>query len=103
MEVGLAVVMTAGLPLKETVFSLKTALKLVPVIVTLVSNGPLVGFIEVICGGVGCTIKFNPFEVRPPTVTTTLPVVAPAGTVTTNVVVLALVTVALVPLNVTVF
>jgi hypothetical protein len=48
------------------------------------------------------TVKFAPLLVTPPTVTSTLPVVAPVGTGTTMVVAFQLVGVAAVPLNVTV-
>src|SRR5260370_35450955 len=46
------------------------------------------------------TVKLTPLLADPPTVTTTLPVVAPVGTGTTMLVVFQLVGVALVPLNV---
>jgi hypothetical protein len=49
------------------------------------------------------TVKRTPLLATPPTVTTTLPVVAPAGTGTTRLVALQLVGVAVVPLKVTVF
>ncbi len=52
--------------------------------------------------GAGTTVKGEPLLAVPNTVTTTLPVVAPAGTVTTMLVALQLVTVAVVPLNATV-
>jgi hypothetical protein len=48
------------------------------------------------------TVKFTPLLGTPPTVTTTLPVVAPAGTGATMFVALQLAGVAAVPLNVTV-
>lgn len=50
----------------------------------------------------GVTVKAAPLLARPPTLTTTLPVVAPLGTGTTMLVALQLVGVANVPLNVTV-
>ncbi len=46
-------------------------------------------------------VKFTPLLARPPTVTTTLPVVAPAGTGTAMLVALQLAWAAVVPLNVT--
>src|SRR5260370_18842825 len=49
------------------------------------------------------TVKLTPLLATPPTVTTTFPVVAPAGTGATMLVALQLVGVAVVPLNVTVF
>ena len=48
------------------------------------------------------TVKLTPLLALPPTVTTTLPVVAPAGTVTAMLVLLQVVGVAAVPLKVTV-
>jgi hypothetical protein len=68
------VVALASVPLNRTVSS--TAPKLVPVIVTTVPTGPLVG-LSVVMLGVGRTVKLTPLLARPPTVTTTLPVVAP--------------------------
>ncbi len=50
----------------------------------------------------GTTVNGDPLLASPPTVTTTLPVVAPVGTVTTMLALLQLVTVAAVPLNATV-
>ncbi len=52
--------------------------------------------------GVAATVKLTPLLAVPPTVTTTLPVVAPLGTVAVILVALQLVAVALVPLNLTV-
>ena len=53
--------------------------------------------------GAGATVNSTPLLAVPNTVTTTFPVVAPAGTVTTMLVALQLVTVvAAIPLNVTV-
>jgi len=48
------------------------------------------------------TVKPTPLLATPPTITTTLPVVAPAGTCTTMLVALQFVGVAVVPLNFTV-
>jgi hypothetical protein len=48
------------------------------------------------------TVKLTPLLATPPTVTTTLPVVAPAGTGITMLVPLQLVGVAAIPLNFTV-
>ena len=48
------------------------------------------------------TVKLTALLATPPTVTTTFPVVAPVGTVVVMLVALQLVTVASVPLNVTV-
>ena len=55
-----------------------------------------------LCREIAVTVKLAPLLACPPTVTTTLPVVAPAGTGTTMLVALQLVGVATVPLNVTV-
>ena len=49
--------------------------------------------------GVARTVKLTPLLATPPTVTTTFPVVAPAGTGATMLVALQLVGVAAVPLN----
>lgn len=51
-------------------------------------------------GGGGSTVKLTPLLATPATVTTTLPVVAPAGTGATMLLALQLVGVAVVPLNV---
>jgi hypothetical protein len=94
--VGVAVV-----PLNFTVLVPCVAPKFVPVIVTDVATGPLVGDRVVILGAT-VTVKLTPLLARPPTVTTTLPVVAPAGTGVTMLVFDQLVGVAVVPLNFTV-
>ena len=52
--------------------------------------------------GVGRTVKATPLLAKPPSVTTTLPVVAPAGTTAVMELPLQAVTVALAPLKVTV-
>jgi hypothetical protein len=75
--------------------------KFVPVIVTAVPTAPEVGDRFVIVGA-DVTVKLTPLLATPPTVTTTFPVVAPAGTDVTMLVALQLVVVAVVPLNVTV-
>jgi len=75
--------------------------KFVPVIKTEEPTGPDVGLRLVMLGG-GITVKTTPLLATPPTVTTTLPVVAPVGTGTTMLVALQLVGVPAVPLNVTV-
>src|SRR5208337_2677263 len=56
----------------------------------------------VITGGATVTVKFTPLLATPPTVTMTLPVVAPLGTGTVMLVPLQAVGVPAVPLNVTV-
>jgi hypothetical protein len=94
--VGVAVV-----PLNVSVLVPFVAPKFVPVTVTDVPTGPLVGATLVSVGGT-LTVKLRPLLASPPTVTTTLPVVAPAGTGTTMLVADQLVGVAAVPLKVTV-
>src|SRR5438445_677768 len=94
--VGVAVV-----PLNFTVLVPCVAPKLVPVIVIEAPTAPLVGASDVMLG-VGNTVNASPLLATPPTVTTTLPVVAPAGTGTTMLVADHDVGVPVVPLNVTV-
>jgi len=82
------------------VLLLGVALKLVPAIVTVAPTGPLVGLKLVIAG---VTVKLALLvAVKPATATVIVPVVAPDGTTTTNCVVVAVETVAAVPLNLTV-
>src|SRR4029077_10662630 len=61
-----------------------------------------VGFRLVMLGPGTVTVKFTPLLATPPTVTTTLPVVAPAGTGVVMLVALQLVGAAATPLNATV-
>jgi hypothetical protein len=70
--------------------------------VTEAPTNPDVGFKPVMLGAGTVTVKPTALLATPPTVTTTLPVVAPAGTVTRMLVALQLVAVAAIPLNVTV-
>lgn len=72
-----------------------------PAITTDAPIAPEVGFRLVIVG-IGMTVKLSPLLGSPPTVTTTLPVVAPVGTGTMMLVAVQLVGDAEVPLNVTV-
>jgi hypothetical protein len=95
-DVGVATV-----PLKVTVLVPVVAPKLLPVIVTTVATGPLDGE-RLVMTGCKITVYGNPLLASPPTVTTTLPVVAPAGTGTTMLFADHDVGVAAVPLNVTV-
>ena len=101
------VVGVACVPLKETLLASRVKPRSVPVIVTGVPTGPLVGAIAVRVGvGVGggggaVTVKGSPLLTRPPTITTTFPVVAPAGTATPMLVADHVDGVADVPLNVT--
>jgi hypothetical protein len=102
MLVPLQLVGVPVVPLNFTVLVPCVDPKFVPVIVTLVPTDPVVGFRLVIDGAVVVTVKLTPLLATPPTVTTTFPVVAPAGTGTTMLVPLQLVGVPVVPLNVTV-
>jgi mannitol/fructose-specific phosphotransferase system IIA component len=101
MLVADQVVGVAAVPLNVTVLAPRVAPKLVPVIVTAVPTGPLVGARLVSVGAV-VTVYVSALLARPPTVTTTLPVVAPVGTGTAMLVADQVVGVAAVPLNVTV-
>lgn len=84
-----------------TTLSAPTVLKFVPEMVTIAPTAPLVGVKPVIVG-VGSTVKLDPVvTVTPLTVTEMGPEVAPAGTVTVRLVVVATVTTAWVPLNLT--
>src|SRR6266481_971237 len=100
--VALQLVGVAVIPLNFTVLVPCVAPKFAPVIVTDVPISPDVGFKLVMLGAGTVTVKLTPLLATPPTVTTTLPVVAPAGTSTTTLVALQLVAVAATPLNVTV-
>src|SRR5436189_4232132 len=101
MLVALQLVGVARVPLNLTVLAPFVAPKLAPAIVTAVPTGPDAGLSVVIEGGT-VTVKGTPLLERPPTVTTTFPVVAPLGTGTVKLVALQLVGVATVPLNATV-
>lgn len=90
--------MVAAVPLNVTV---PVEPKFVPVIVTDVPTPPEVGE-RLVMLGVAKTVKVTPLLAWAPTVTTTLPVLAPLGTGATMVFALQLVGVAVVPLNVTV-
>ena len=70
--------------------------------VTAVPTIPDVGLRVVIVGAGKVTVNAEPLLATPPTVTTTLPVVAPVGTVVAMLVALQVVIVAAVPLKVTV-
>ena len=96
------VAVPADAPLNVTVLLPCVVPKFVPVMVTGVPTTPNVGLKLVMLGGV-TTVKFTPLLASVPAVTTTLPVLAPAGTVTPMLVALQLENVvAAVPLNVTV-
>src|SRR6266481_902341 len=101
MLVVLQLAGVAATPLNFTVLVPCTAPKFAPLMVTDVPTTPDVGFRLVMLGGDEVTVKFIPLLATPPTVTTTFPVVAPAGAGTTMLVALQLVAVAVVPLNLT--
>ena len=75
--------------------------KFVPLITTVSPGAPLPGLKPLTVGEGSSTVKVGPVAVIPFTATFTAPVVAPAGTVMVKLVVLAVVTVAAVPLKVT--
>jgi hypothetical protein len=102
MLVALQLVAVADVPLNFTVLVPWVAPKFVPLIVTAAPTAPVFGVKLVMLGAGTVTVKLTALLAWPPTVTTTLPVVAPEGTVTPMLVALQLVAVADVPLNVTV-
>jgi hypothetical protein len=104
MLVALQLVGVAAVPLNFAVLVPCVAPKLAPAIVTGIPTVPDVGFKLVMLGPAtaAVTVKLAPLLDTPPTVTTTLPVVAPAGTGATMLVALQLVGAAAVPLKVTV-
>lgn len=102
MLVALQLVGVAAVPLNVTVLVPCVAPKLAPVIVTDVPTGPEVGFRLLMLGADVLTVKATPLLATPPTVTTTFPVVAPAGTGTVMLVELHAVGLPTVPLNATV-
>ena len=102
MLVADQVVGVAAVPLKVTVLVPWVAPKLVPVIVTDVADRAARRRQAREASARTVTVKVTPLLARPPTVTTTLPVVAPAGTGTTMLVADQVVGVAVVPLKVTV-
>lgn len=91
----------AGLPLKLTEPTAGGVPKLVPLIVTDAPSLPEDGERLVMFGG-GVTVKLTPLLATLPAVITTFPVVAPVGTVAVTLPLLQEVTVAAVPLKVTV-
>jgi hypothetical protein len=94
----------AVMPLKVTVLAPWLAPKLVPAIVTAVPTNPLVGArLVTVGGGTAVTVNATPLLATPPAVTTTLPVVAPAGTCVLMLVADHVVGAAVMPLKVTVF
>src|SRR5262249_49190836 len=101
MEVSLQKVGVAVVLLKTTEPVPCVAPKPDPAIVTTAPIGAELG-VRLVMVGVGSTVKPKPLLATPLTVTTTLPVVAPAGTETLMEVLAQVVGVASVPLNVTV-
>jgi hypothetical protein len=99
--VALQLVGVATIPLNVTVLDPCVAPKFSPVIVTEVPGVPAAGLM-VVTLGFEFTINGTVLLVIPPTVTTTLPLVAPEGTGTAMLVQVQLVGDATVPLNVTV-
>ena len=89
----------ADAPLNVTVLVPWATPKLVPEIVTKLPIGPEEGLMFVMLG-IGRTVKMTLLLAAPPTVTTTQPVAAPAGTGTVILVGLQVVGVAIVPLKV---
>src|SRR5271165_3947366 len=94
MLVALQLVAVAVVPLNLTVLVPCVAPKFAPVIVTDAPTNPDVGFKLVMLGPAAVNVKFTPLLATPPTVTTTFPVVAPAGTDVVMLVALQFVTVA---------
>ena len=98
IEVALQLVAVADVPLKVTLPLPCVAPKPVPVIVTEAPTAPeLVDRLVML--GAATTVNDTPLLFTPLAFTTTLPVVAPVGTVAAIDVALQLVTVAVVPLN----
>ena len=98
MLVALHAVGVPVVPLNVTVLVPCVTPKLVPLSVTGVPAAPLVGFMLL---RFGVTLKFTPLLATPPTVTTTLPAEAPAGTDAVMLVALQVVGTAAFPLKVT--
>jgi hypothetical protein len=90
-----------AVPLNVTMLVPCVAPKFIPAIITEVPTAPDIWLTLVMLGG-AVTVKFTPLLATPPTVTMTLPVVAPLGTGTVILVPLHPVGVPAVPLNVTV-
>ena len=102
IEVAVQLVTDAVVPLNFTVPVPWGVTKFVPVIVTGAPTAPEVTD-RLVMVGVGSTVNGFPLLATPLTVTTTLPVVAPVGTLATmDVVVQLVIVVAVVPLNFTV-
>lgn len=103
-RVVLAAATSAVVLLNLTVLLDGVALKLVPLIVTVVPTVPRVGLKLMMVGAGRVTMKLLLLTaVCPATLTVIFPVVAPVGTATVSCVVVAVSTVAAVPWNLTVF
>jgi len=92
----------AAVPLNVTVLVPWTGPKFPPTIQTEVPTGPEFALKETMFGVGGVTLNSTPLLLCPPTVITTLPVVAPLGTSTVMLVLLQLVRAPDIPLNATV-
>src|ERR1700680_141758 len=82
-----ALAAAAAVPLKVTVLVPRVAAKFVPVIVMDAPMAPDV-WLRLLMAGARTMLKGDPLLAEPNTVTTTLPVVAPAGTLTVTLVAL---------------
>jgi hypothetical protein len=101
IEVELQLVAVAEVPLNVTALAPWVEPKFAPAMVTDAPIAPEIGD-KLVMLGAATTVKLTPLLFTPLAFTTTLPVVAPVGTVTTIDVALQLVAVADVPFNVTV-
>lgn len=101
IELAPQLVILAVVPLNFTVLVPWVDPKFEPEMVTDALTAPVVGD-KLVMLGAGTTVKLTPLLELPLTVTTTLPVVAPVGTVATMELELQVVTLAVVPLNFTV-
>jgi len=99
MLVALQLVGVAGVPLNKTLPVPWLAPKLDPLMVTTVPVSPKEG-LKFVMFGDGVTVKLTPLLAEVPTVTITLPVVAPLGTLVTMLVSLQLVPTTGMPLKV---
>jgi hypothetical protein len=104
MLVPFQLVGAACIPAKVTVLVPCVVPKFAPEITTAVPTAPELGlkFVMLGVGALVVTVKLEPLLDCPPTVTTTLPVTAPAGTGATMLVPFQLVGAACIPANVTV-
>src|SRR5258707_14853579 len=101
MLVAFQFVGVAGVPLKVTVLVPCVEPKFVPVMVTAVPTTPEVGFRLAMFGAGVLTVKVALMPPISTTVTTTLPVVGPLGTITPLLMALQFDGLAIVPLKVT--